>query len=256
VFGLDERIADLSSGGGIAIALVVALLLGLRHATDPDHLTAVSTLVLSDERRGGRLAARLGLCWGLGHGVTLVALGVPVVLYRNTLPEGVQRAAEVAIGVIIVALAARLLVRRRRGYHHIHAHTHGPVRHAHPHVHEHAPRAGHPRAHGHPHAEGLGRTPLAAFGIGLVHGAGGSAGAGVLLIGAVPGRAAAFAALVLFAAATALSMAVASSTVGLAIASGPMRRRLDAAIPALGTLSLLFGVWYALGALETVPYVF
>jgi ABC-type nickel/cobalt efflux system permease component RcnA len=256
VFGLDERIADLSGGAGVGVALVVALLLGLRHATDPDHLTAVSTLVLSDERRGGRLAAKLGLCWGLGHAATLIALGLPVVLYRNVLPDGVQRAAEVAIGAIIVALAVRLLLRWRRGYYHVHPHSHGAVRHAHPHVHEYAPGAGHPVAHPHPHGERLGRTPLAAFAIGLVHGAGGSAGAGLLLVSAVPGRGAALAALALFAAATALSMALVSCTFGHAIASGPLRRRLDAAIPALGTLSLLFGVWYALGALDTVPYVF
>jgi cytochrome c biogenesis protein CcdA len=256
MFGLDERIAELSGGAGIGVALIVALLLGLRHATDPDHLTAVSTLVLSDERRGRTLAARLGLCWGLGHAVTLIALGLPVVLYRDVLPAGVQRAAEVAIGAIIVALAVRLLLRWRRGYYHVHPHSHGSVRHAHPHVHEHAPASGHPRAHPHPHGERLGRTPLAAFAIGLVHGAGGSAGAGLLLVSAIPGRAAGLAALLLFAAATALSMALVSSFFGHAIASGPLRRRLDAAIPALGTLSLLFGAWYALGALDTVPYVF
>jgi cytochrome c biogenesis protein CcdA len=255
VLGFDDRIAELSGGGGVVLALVVALLLGLRHATDPDHLTAVSTLVLSDERRGGRRAAALGLAWGLGHATTLIALGIPLVLFRHLLPDPLQRAAELAIGLIIVALAARLLLRWRRGYYHVHAHSHGPVRHAHPHVHEHAPAAGHPAPHAHGHAERLGRTPLAAFAIGLVHGAGGSAGAGLLLVGATPGRVAGVAALLVFALGTAASMAFVSAAFGHALARGPVLARVTAAIPVLGALSLLFGAWYALGALDTVPYV-
>jgi ABC-type nickel/cobalt efflux system permease component RcnA len=255
--GLDERLAEVGGGGGVALALVVALLLGLRHATDPDHLTAVSTLVLSDERRGGRRAAALGLAWGLGHAATLVALGIPLVLFHHVLAEPLHRAAEVAIGLIIVALAARLLLRWRRGYYHVHPHAHGVVRHAHPHVHEHAPAAGHPApdGHAHAHAEQLGRTPLAACAIGLVHGVGGSAGAGLLLVGATPGRVAALAALVVFALGTAAAMALVSSALGHPHARGPHHARVTAAVPVLGTLSLLFGVWYALGALDTIPYV-
>ena len=57
MFGLDDRIANVGTGGSLVLALAVALLLGLRHATDPDHLTALSTLVLSgtsDAARGAR----------------------------------------------------------------------------------------------------------------------------------------------------------------------------------------------------------
>src|SRR4051794_20231519 len=200
--GVDDRVAGLSGSGSILLALVVALLLGLRHATDPDHLTAVSTLALSDERRGARRASLLGLAWGLGHATTLAALGLPLVLFNRSLPAGVQRALEVAVGVVIVALAARLVVRWRRGYLHVHAHRHGEVTHAHPHVHEHA-RGAHPELHAHPHAEALGRSPRAAFAVGLLHGAGGSAGAAVLLLAAVPDRTTAAIALAVFAAATA-----------------------------------------------------
>ena len=60
MFGLDEWIAGLSDEGSIAIVLLVAMLLGLRHATDPDHLAAVSTLVVSGRERATRAAARLG----------------------------------------------------------------------------------------------------------------------------------------------------------------------------------------------------
>jgi cytochrome c biogenesis protein CcdA len=252
MFGLDEWIATLGTGG-VLVALLVALLLGLRHATDPDHLTAVSTLVMSDEQ-GGRRAAALGLWWGLGHAVTLLALGIPVVLFDDRLPQSVQQAAELAIGLVIVGLAVRLLVRWRRGYFHLHEHRHGELRHAHPHRH---PRGGeHSVEHQHPHREPLGRTPLAAFGIGAVHGMGGSAGAGILIVSAVPGETASAVALAVFAAGTALSMALLSWAFGHALASQPLRHTLRRAVPAFGTAGVLFGAWYALGALGTVPYVF
>src|SRR3989440_12786021 len=109
MLGLDDLIARLGNSG--LMAFVVALLLGLRHATDPDHLTAVSTLFLADSRNGPRRATVLGLAWGLGHASTLFAFGLPVVLFRRYLPDPVQRAAEAAIGLVIAALAIRLLIR-------------------------------------------------------------------------------------------------------------------------------------------------
>ena len=252
MFGLDDWIARL--GGSGVMAFVVALLLGLRHATDPDHLTAVSTLFLGDQREGPRRATLLGLSWGLGHAVTLFAFGLPVILFRRYLPDAVQRAAEVAIGLVIAALAVRLLVRWRRGYFHIHPHTHGGVRHAHPHVHEHAHpqvhRSEHPAEHAHPHAEALGRSPLAAFGIGMVHGLGGSAGVGILLAGSVSGRAQGVIALLIFAGATAASMALISAAFGYALASGAVRRRASDLVPWFGAASFVFGVWYSLGAVR------
>lgn len=255
MLGLDGAIAGLGDGG-ILLALGLAVLLGLRHATDPDHLTAVSTLVMSGGRAGARRARVLGLAWGLGHGIALFAFGLPVVLVGDELPARVQQGLEVAIGGVIVALAVRLLVRWRRGYFHAHPHRHGDRRHSHPHVHEHAGSAAHPHEHDHPHAEALGRSPLAGFGIGLLHGAGGSAGASILLVAGVSGDVSRIAVLALFAVATAVSMAAISGAFGSMLAREPVTHRLAAAVPAFGALSLLFGVWYALGALETVPYAF
>jgi cytochrome c biogenesis protein CcdA len=227
----------------MGLALLTALLLGLRHATDPDHLTAVSTLTASNRGMGGRRAAALGLWWGTGHAVTLVALGLPVVLAGSFLPEGVQRGAEAGIGLVIAGLAVRLLVRWRRGYFHVHQHRHGDLVHAHPHVHEGT------HMHEHAHPEALGRTPLAAFGIGLLHGAGGSAGASILLVASVPGRMASAIALVVFACGTALSMGIASAAFGSLVASRAVARRMSAVAPAFGVIGLLFGAWYALTAL-------
>ncbi|MDX6659351.1 MAG: hypothetical protein QOJ55_173, partial [Solirubrobacteraceae bacterium] len=93
MFGLDERIAALGSGEAFLLVVAVAVLLGLRHATDPDHLTAVGTLVAGDDRRSARRAGRLGMAWGLGHATTLFAFGVPIVLFRGYLPETVQQVA-------------------------------------------------------------------------------------------------------------------------------------------------------------------
>lgn len=244
MLGLDDTIAGLSAGGGLVVALAVALLLGLRHATDPDHLTAVSTLVMSDG--DPRAARRLGFAWGCGHALTLCVLGAPVVLLGSHLPEWLQSGLELAVGVVIVALALRLLVRWRRGYFHVHEHEHGDLMHAHPHVHESEPADPHPHAHDHAHAP---RSPLTAFGIGLLHGAGGSAGVAVLLIAAMPSTGAAMAALAVLALGTAISMTAVTALFGRALTARPLSQHFERLAPLLGTLSLTFGVYYSLAAI-------
>jgi high-affinity nickel permease len=251
MFGLDERITHLMGGGAtLGVVLGVALMLGLRHASDPDHLAAVSTLIATEPETGRRRAARLGLFWGLGHATSLTVLGLPIVLFRGYLPHAAQQGAEVVVGLVIAGLAVRLLVRWRSGAFHAHEHRHGPVRHRHLHPHEHAP--GH--AHRHQPELRLGRSAWQAYGIGVVHGTGGSAGIGVLLLAAIPDHVEAAAALLLFAAAAACSMAVLSSVFGYALTRGPVLRRLLALTPVMGAVSFAFGAYYALGALGVVPY--
>ncbi|MCA1728026.1 MAG: hypothetical protein LC751_01025 [Actinobacteria bacterium] len=236
---------------GVGVILLISLLLGLRHASDPDHLAAVTTLIASEERpRKARKAGFMGLLWGLGHGTALIVLGLPLVLFGRYLPEPVQQVAETLIGVIIVLLAVRLLLRWRRGLYHAHTHTHdeGSV---HRHVHSHRED----ESHGHAHAVPQ-RTPLSAYGIGLVHGIGGSGGLTLLLLSTISNPAQAAAALLLFASGTAVSMALLSTAFGLAIAGGPIGRNFERVAPVLGVLSIAFGAWYALGALELVTYPF
>jgi hypothetical protein len=223
---LDASLAHLSDGTTFAVVLGVALLLGLRHATDPDHLAAVTTLAAGAGRRSARVAGRLGAAWGLGHATSLFAFGLPIVLYRAYLPERVQQAAEAAVGVVIAALAVWLLVRWRRGAFHVHAHPHGIRT----------------------------RSPVGAYAIGLLHGIGGSAGVGVLLVAAIPDHALALAALALFATGTALSMTLLSSGFGRAVARTQAHRSFGRLAPVLATGSLVFGLWYALGALTLAPY--
>jgi high-affinity nickel permease len=225
MLGLDDRIAALSDGRTLLVVIVVAMALGLRHASDPDHLAAVTTLIASRRDRRVRRAASLGLHWGAGHATSLFVFGLPIVLYRAYLPHAVQAGAETAVGVLIVALAVWLLVRWRRG-------VFGP------------------HAHDHP---GGARTPLQAYGIGLVHGMGGSAGVGVLLLASIADRGLAVTALGVFALCTAASMTIASAGVGATLAGAVARRRLNAVAPALGAASLLFGLWYALAALSLAP---
>ena len=240
MFGLDDYLASFSDGTTLVLVIAVAILLGLRHATDPDHLAAVTTLLASTERRA-RDASKLGLAWGAGHALTLFALGVPIVLYRAYLPETVQRAAETAIGFLIAGLAVWLLIRWRRGAFHAHPHDHGDRSHAHLHSHSTSP---------HEHARS--RTPLGAFAVGLLHGIGGSAGVGILLVSTIDRTALAIGALGILAVFTAVSMTLLTTGFGLTLG----RRSLGRLAPALGVASLAFGLWYALGAQNLLPYYF
>jgi ABC-type nickel/cobalt efflux system permease component RcnA len=251
MLGIDGWLTQLADAEALVAVLAVALALGLRHASDPDHLAAVSTLIASEPEDGTRRAGRLGLAWGAGHATSLVLFGLPIVLFHAYLPDGLQRGAEALVGLMIMLLAARLLVRWRRGHFHAHSHRHGDTEHRHLHPHD-APGA-HDHAH-RPEAR-LGRSPAQAFGIGLVHGIGGSAGVGVLLLATIPGQAEAVAALVVLALGTAVSMAAMSSVFGYAITRGPVLRGVLALAPAMGFATLAFGGWYALGAMGAVPYL-
>ncbi len=243
IFGIDDHIASFSDGSSLWLIAVAAVLLGLRHATDPDHLAAVTTLVAGTKERAARGAAELGLAWGAGHAVTLFAFGLPVLLLDEYLPARVQQVAETAIAVVIVYLAVRLLARWRRGSFHVHSHRHAGVAHAHGHRGR--------RRHDHPHRA---RTPLGAFAIGLVHGMGGSAGIGVLIVASVHSTALATVALALLAVFTAVSMTVLSTGLGLTLKSRPVQTAFRGVAPALGAASLAFGVWYGTAAWALVPY--
>ena len=223
MLALDDTLVGFSDGTTLLVVIAVAMLLGLRHASDPDHLAAVTTLVAGD-RRG---ATRLGFAWGLGHMSALLVFGVPILLWNGYLPAAVERAAELTIALVIVALAVWLLARWRRGAFAAEAHAH--VRR---------------------------RAPWQAFGIGVVHGIGGSGGVGVLLLATIRGQALALVALALFAFFTAVSMTVVSTGFGAALRRPVVQRSFHRAAPALGIASLGFGVWYGLAALTVAPYWF
>jgi len=229
MFGLDDLLASYSDGAAVWLVLLVAVLLGLRHATDPDHLAAVTTLVAGAGERATRAATRLGAAWGLGHALTLFAFGIPILLLDRYLPERAQQAAETAIAFVIAYLAVRLVLRWRQGVYRLQA------------------------QHSHPHR---GRTALSAFGIGLVHGMGGSAGVGVLLVASIESQALGVVALALLAIFTAVSMALLSAGFGLGLSTRPMQASFAAAAPAFGLVSLAFACWYGAAAWSLAPYPF
>jgi len=233
MLGLDDWIAGLSEGASVGVVLLVGILLGLRHATDPDHIAAMTTLVASGRERAARSAAQLGTWWGIGHGITLVLFGVPILLAERFVPERAQQGAETAVAALIVFLAIRLLVRWRHGYLDLHAHPHPEQEHRH-----------------------QVRTPLGALGIGLVHGIGGSAGVGILLLATIPSETVAVASLLLLALFTAVSMAVVTVGFGMSLSSRPVASASHVIVPALGATSLAFGVWYAAAAWSLAPYPF
>lgn len=229
MFGLDDAIAGFSDGGSsLWIVVVVAILLGLRHATDPDHLAAMTALIAGTQDRAARRAGELGLAWGIGHAVTLFAFGLPILLLNEYLPARVQQGAETAVAVLIAYLAVRLLVRWRKGQF---------------------------RVHSHPHAHGA-RSRMGAFAIGLVHGMGGSAGVGVLLLASVESTTLAIVSLILLAVFTAVSMSALSTGFGLTLVFRPVQAVFNGIAPALAVASLGFGLWYATAAWSLAPYPF
>jgi high-affinity nickel permease len=249
MFGIDDKIASASDGKTLLIVIVVAIVLGLRHATDPDHLAAVTTLVASGKERGARLAGLLGFSWGLGHATSLFAFGLPILLFRAYLPESVLTVAETLIGFMIIGLAVWLLIRWRRGIFHAHLHEHNGGRHVH--LHSRGSAAEHAHAH-----QIRTRSPLTAYTIGVVHGMGGSAGVGILLLASIRSHTLAVASLAVFAFFTAVSMALLSTGFGRTLSSARVSRSFNRLAPALGFTSLAFGIWYALSALSLTPYYF
>ena len=112
--GIDDMLTGLFDGAPLLVALGIAFLLGARHATDPDHLVAVTSLVAADDG-DTRRAASLGAWWGVGHATSLLALGIPLIAFKAQLPAWLENGAEKAIGVVILVLAARVVFKWARG---------------------------------------------------------------------------------------------------------------------------------------------
>ena len=89
---IDDALTGLFQGAPLVVALGIAFLLGLRHATDPDHLMAVTSLVARDPR-GRRARPRASARLGHGHATTLVLLGVPLILFKSRAPRWLESGA-------------------------------------------------------------------------------------------------------------------------------------------------------------------
>jgi ABC-type nickel/cobalt efflux system permease component RcnA len=183
--------------------LALGGLLGFRHAFEPDHLAAVSTLA----SRQGSLwsAARLGLVWGVGHTAAVGAICLLVVALGIRLPPALWPAAELVVAALLVLLGGAVVWRYARGRWHMHLHAHD--RNPHFHLHSHAQDPGHAHVHASPDAK-------RSLGFGIAHGLAGSGAIAVLLVAAAPTAGLRLAYFAAFGAGTILGMLSVSLTLG------------------------------------------
>src|ERR1700724_3027551 len=192
----DEKLMT----SGLAI-LTIGFLLGMRHATDPDHVIAVSTIVTRE--RSILKAALIGILWGCGHTITIVAVGAGIILFGMAIPARVGLAMEFSVGLMLILLgvlnltgAMQWLTQKFSPSHPKvtgnHAHLHEHNSHLHLHWHSHGPEGEH---HGErvPPPASL-RAPFARLGVfhtlrplfvGIVHGLAGSAAVALLVLSTI-----------------------------------------------------------------------
>jgi hypothetical protein len=205
-------------------------LLGMRHALEPDHLAAVSTLV-SGERSTFK-AALLGACWGLGHTCSLIVVGTILVILRAEMPERVADGFELCVALMLIGLGLRAIYLAARqgpaGPAHVHHHGHT--------VHEHQ---GAP-AHIHIGTWTLARRPLI---VGAVHGLAGSGALTALVVATLPSTAARITYMAVFGLGSTLGMAALSGLLGWPLARAGRSRGLARALSlAVGCVSTVLGL--------------
>lgn len=189
---------------------LLGFLLGLKHATDADHVVAV-TAIVSRERSFGR-AARIGALWGLGHSVTVIAIGGALVVFRLAMPPRVGLGLEFVVALMLILLGFTNL----RG--------------------ERARAAGADQLR-----RGAAWRPLV---VGVIHGLAGSAAVALLVLAAIPGTASALAYLVIFCAGTMGGMVVVTWLLAApaVYAARHVARYQRGIRVAAGALSLVFGI--------------
>jgi high-affinity nickel-transport protein len=207
-------------------------LLGMRHALEPDHLAAVSTLVTGE--RSSYKAAFLGACWGVGHTAALIAVGAVLVILRAQLPVRVTNAFEFSVALMLVGLGLRAiyLASRQGPAGPVHVHHHG----SRVHVHRGTP------AHIHIGTWTLARRPLV---VGAIHGLAGSGALTALVLATLPSTAARLTYMVVFGLGSTVGMAALSGLLGWPLARVGNHRALARAVSlAVGCTSTALGLYY------------
>lgn len=227
---------------GTFALLGLGLIYGLRHATEADHVVAVSTIV--SEHRSVWRSAFVGGLWGIGHTLSLVVVGILVLALRIAIPESVGERLELGVAAMIVVLGCIALYRalRRRSSLHIHQHAHDGVNHTHLHFHEPENQHQGPVAK-HSHAiKQVGIKPLL---VGSVHGLAGS-GPLIVIVAAQTGSVAVgLLYLAIFGIGSIGGMLLMSALVGLPFALSSRLVGIHRGLQtAAGVLSILFGLWY------------
>jgi high-affinity nickel-transport protein len=210
-------------------AFGTSLLTGMRHATDPDHVVAVTTIVARE--RSVRRAALVGAQWGLGHTLTIMLVGALIVGLKLTITPRMGLSMELAVAAMLIVLGVLNLFGARP---------------AHARVHEAAAEAGGIETAGAAPPADRGRT-IPPFLVGTVHGLAGSAAATLFVTGLIPDPRWAMAFLGVFGAATILGMTLV--TLLLALPSLYAASRMAALQRGLrvasGVASIVFGLWLA-----------
>lgn len=220
----------------VATGCALGAALGARHALEPDHLAAVSTMVAERPRAGQ--AALLGALWGLGHAASLLVVGVALLAVSESLPDRFVAIAEGAVAVMLIVLGVRsIAVALRGGDGPAAIHRHGD------HAHAHAGAAGHVHVRG----RVLAVRPLV---IGLVHGLAGSGGLTALALTQMPTVGGAIGYIVAFGVGSVAGMAVVSGVAGAGLGrlAGTPRAR-TAILAGAGALSVVVGVVWGVAAM-------
>lgn len=242
--------------GPLLPAAALGFLLGLQHATDPDHLVAVATVATRERRVAD--AVRVGVFWGLGHMLTLTVAGAAIVALGLSLGPVVRTGLESMVALMLVLLGALRLRDVTRGLDTVaadhltarHTHDHHEAVHSHPHAHG-ADVHSHPHLHPSRHLLGVvglagGRLAGRATLIGAVHGMAGSAAVSLLVLATLDSPWTAAVYLAVFALGTMVGMTAFTAAMAYPVAvvlRFKRARRIVAFSAGLG--SIAFGVFYA-----------
>jgi ABC-type nickel/cobalt efflux system permease component RcnA len=242
--------ATSTSLGAFAL-LGLGFVFGLKHATEVDHIVAVSAVV-SEQRKLAR-SLLVGALWGTGHTASLVVAGVLVLALRVSIPERVADWLEFGVALMIIGLGASALaraLRRQRADAHIHRHRHGDgLSHVHIHFHEreaeHAAALVAPAAAVHTHA--LARVGFKPLVVGAVHGLAGSAALTLLVLAQIESTVHGLLYLAVFGLGSISGMVLMSGLIGLPFALAARRvSGLHYGLQTIaGAVSIVFGLWYA-----------
>jgi ABC-type nickel/cobalt efflux system permease component RcnA len=234
---------QLTHFGALAL-LGLGLVFGLKHATEADHVVAISTIVSG--QRSLLRAALVGGLWGVGHTLSLIVVGAVVLGLRVAVPARVSNWLELCVALMIVALGVSALVgalRTRRDVH-LHKHTHDGVSHVHLHFHERETQHTKPVAR---HSHAVMRFGLKPLMVGAMHGLAGSAALTLLVLTQIESAALGMLYLAVFGLGSIFGMLLMSGLIGLPFALSA--RRVSGVTYGLqafaGALSIAFGLWYA-----------
>jgi ABC-type nickel/cobalt efflux system permease component RcnA len=223
--------------------LGVGLLFGLKHATEVDHIVAVSTIV--SRHKSIRRSALVGALWGAGHTAALLITGAIVLSMRVAVPETVSNWLEFAVALMIIVLGSSALwgaLRNRRDVH-VHQHIHDGISHMHVHFHDHTTE--HDRS-APIHSHSISRIGLKPMIVGIVHGLAGSGALTLLVMTQIRSSWMGFLYLVVFGLGSIVGMLLMSGLIGLPflLTSRNLTRFHRRVQVAAAVLSICFGFWY------------